>query len=143
MVPLMTTTETIINLWYYVGEDRQLIFTLAGRAYIAKGTDEEKIALLQHLAGTDYPLAIRRLVPDRYVSNYAGKMMTAVAHITERDNPATPLFEEVYQAIEEDLIKIAEAHNFPVDDFKIPDNPLFIMTALYKDDYGEIHVLGT
>jgi len=135
-------TETIINLWYFVDEDRQFIVVLAGRAYIANGTDEEKTALLKQLSGTDYPLAIRRLVPDRYVSDYAGKMRPGVAPVSELDNPATQLFEEVYQAIAEDLAKMAEAQNLPVDDFKIPDNPLFVMTALYQDDYGTIHALG-
>jgi len=138
----VTTTEIIINLWYFVDEDRQFIFALAGRAYIARGTDEEKTALLKRLAGTDYPLAIRRLVPDRYISDYAGKILPGIAPVSELDDPATQLFEEVYQAIEEDLAKTAEAQNLPVDDFKISDNPLFVMTALYQDDYGAIHVLG-
>jgi len=138
----MSAPEVIINLWYFVDEEQQFIISLAGRAYIAKGTDEEKTALLQKLAITDYPLAIRRLVPDRYVSDYAGKMRPGIAHISELDNPATPLFEQVYQAIEEDISKMADEHGLPIDDYKIPANPLFVMTALYQDDYGEIHVLG-
>lgn len=139
----MASPEIIINLWYYVDEDQQFIVALAGRAYIAGGTDEEKTALLRQLSSTDYPLAIRRLVPERYVSDYAGKMRPGVAPVAELDNPATQLFEEVYQAIEEDLAKTAEVQNLPVDDFKIPDNPLFVMTALCQDDYGITHVLGT
>lgn len=138
----MSTSETIVNFWYYVDEQRQFILSLAGRAYIAGGTDEEKTALLQQLAFTDYPLAIRRLVPDRYVADYAGKMRPGVP-IAELDNPATLLFKGVYKAINADLASMAEAHNQPADDFKIPANPLFVMTALYRDDHGETHVLGT
>lgn len=139
----MNSTEIIVNLWYYVDEECQFISTLAGRAYIADGTDEEKTALLKRLAQTDYPLAVQRLVPDRYVSDFAGKMRPGIAHVSELDNPATQLFEDVYQALEEKLAKMAETRNLPVDDFKIPDSPLFVMTALYQDDYGEIHVIGT
>ncbi len=138
----MSAPEVIINLWYYIDEAQQIIISLAGRAYIVQGTDEEKTTLLQKLAVTDYPLAIRRLVPDRYVSDYAGKMRPGIAHISELDNPATQLFEEVYLAIEEDMAKMTDAHGLPPDDYKIPENPLFVMTALYQDDYGEIHVLG-
>lgn len=138
----MTTAETIVNLWYYVNEERKFIFALAGRAYIAAGTDEDKTALLKQLAATDYPLAIRRQVPDRYVADYAGKMSLGVVPVSELDDPATQLFEEVYRDIDADLAKMAESQNQPVDDFMIPDNPLFVMTALYLDDYGTTHVLG-
>jgi hypothetical protein len=37
--------EIIVNLWYYVDEGCQFIFALAGRAaYVAQGSDEEKVA---------------------------------------------------------------------------------------------------
>jgi hypothetical protein len=138
----MITPEIVVNLWYYVDEGQQFIFALAGRAYMANGTDEEKTALLKQLASSDYPLAVHCLVPDRYVTNYAGKMVPGVAHASELGDPETQLFEEVYQVIEEDMGKMAESQNLPVDDFKIPANPLFVMTALHRDDYGDIHVLG-
>lgn len=139
----MDEKEIIVNLWYYVDEECQFVFALAGRAYMAKGTDEEKKAMLKKLAETDYPLATRRLVPDNYSCEYAGKSCRGVVHISELDDPGTQLFEGVYQAIEEDLAKIAEAQNLPVEDFKIPDTPLFVMTALYQDGYGKVHVIGT
>ncbi|MCF8129404.1 MAG: hypothetical protein K9N10_12885 [Deltaproteobacteria bacterium] len=138
----MNPPEIIVNLWYYVDEGCQFIFALAGRAYVAQGGDEEKTALLKQLAETDYPLATRRLVPDNYVCEYAGKSRRGVAHISELENPETQLFECVYQALEEDLAKIANSQNLPAEDFKIPDNPLFVMTALYQDDYGEVHMVG-
>ena len=134
--------EIILNLWYYVDEEQQFIFALAGRAYIANGSDEEKTALLKQLAATDYPLAFKLPTPDRYVTFYAGKMRPGIAHATELDDPATQLFEEVYQAIEADLAKMAEERNCPMEDYKIPDNPLFVMTALYQEDEGGVRVLG-
>jgi hypothetical protein len=135
-------SEIILNLWYFVDEDQQFIFSLSGRAYIANGTDDEKISLLKQLACTDFPLAVYRLVPDRYVSDFAGKMRPGIALVSELDDSATQLFEELYRAIEEDFVKMAETQNRTVGDFKIPENPLFVMTALYLDDYGEIHVCG-
>lgn len=134
--------EIILNLWYYVDEDQQFIFALAGRAYMASGTDEEKTALLKQLAATDYPLALQLPTPDRYVTFFADKMRPGIAPVSELDDPATQLFEEVYQAIEADLAKMAQEQNCPVDEFKIPDNPLFVMTALYLEDEGGVRVLG-
>lgn len=139
----MTDPEIIVNLWYYVDEACQFVFALAGRAYVAKGSDEEKTALLKQLAETDHLLATRQPAPDNYICEYPGKSRQGVAHISELDNPGTQLFECVYQALEADLAKTAESRNLPVEDFKIPDNPLFVTTALYGDDYGEVHVMRT
>lgn len=49
---------------------------------------------------------------------------------------------EWYQAIEADLAKMAVDRDWPLDDYKIPDNPLFVMTALYQEDEGGVRVLG-
>lgn len=133
--------EIILNLWYYVDEDQQFILALAGRAYMANGTDEEKTALLKQLSVTDYPLALKLPTPDRYVTFFADKMRPGIAPVSELDNPATQLFEDLYQAIEADLVKMAEDRNWPLDDYKIPDNPLFVMTALYQEDEGVLRVL--
>jgi hypothetical protein len=130
--------EIILN----VDEDQQCIFALAGRAYIADGTDEEKTALLKQLSGTDYPLALKLPTPERYVTFYNDKMRPGIAHVSELDDPATQLFEEVYQAIEAKMAKMAEERDWPLDDYKIPDNPLFVMTALYQEDAGGVRVLG-
>jgi PAS domain S-box-containing protein len=65
-----------------------------------------------------------------------------IAPVSGLDDPATQLFEEVYQAIEADLAKMAEERNCLVEDYKIPDNPLFVMTALYLEDEGGVRVLG-
>ena len=139
---MKTSSEVIVNLWYFVDKHHQVIHSLAGRAYIAEGSDDEKTHLLKQLAGTDFPLATRLPVPDRYQCDCFGNMLTGFAHVSELDNPATLLFEEIYQAIDNNLAEKALANGLPVEIFKIPDNPLFVMTALYEDDAGIIHVLG-
>jgi hypothetical protein len=134
----MTDPEVIVNLWYYVDENKEFIFSLAGRGYIADGTDEEKIELLKKLSTTDYPNAICRFVPNRYKVHYAGKTQAGIAPVSELDNPSTQLFEEIYQGIEADMERLANLQHLPLDGLKIPENPLFVMTALYRDDYGEV-----
>lgn len=135
-------TETILNLWYIVDENQQYIFGIAGRAYIASGTDDEKTALLKQLATTDFPMALRLPVPDRYETFYADQMRSGIVPVAELDNPATQLFEELYQAIDAELAEKAVALNLPTDSYKIPDNPLYVMTALYLEDEGGARVLG-
>jgi hypothetical protein len=125
----MVDKEIIVNLWYYVDEVCQFVFALAGRAYVAKGT-MKKTALLNQLAETDHLLAIRQPVPDNYICEYAGKSRRGVAHISELDNPGIQLVECIYQALEADLAKTAEAQNLPVEDFKIPKNSLFVRKAM-------------
>lgn len=38
--------------------------------------------------------------------------------------------------------RVDEDRDWPLDDYKIPDNPLFVMTALYQEDVGGVRVLG-
>jgi len=38
--------------------------------------------------------------------------------------------------------EVKQAENWSLDDYKIPDNPLFVMTALYQEDEGGGRVLG-
>lgn len=98
--------------------------------------------MLKQLAASDYPLALHLPTPDRYATFFANKMRPGISPVSELDDPETQLFEEVYQAIDADLAKMAHEQNWPMDDYKIPDNPLFVMTALYREDSGNIRVLG-
>jgi|SRR6185369_12028361 len=122
--------EIIVNLWYIVDNATGLIWNIAGRAYHASGTDEEKTALLKSLAVTDYPLATRLCVPETYnVDEISG-----CCPLSELDNPSTALFEEVYRELESELqcrVTVADEATL-----KIPDNPLYVMTALVEDEKG-------
>ena len=128
--------EIIVNLWYILHKPTGVVYNLAGRTYYASGTDEEKLALLKQLASTDYLLATQFSVPDRF--NVDG--MNGCCLPEELDDPDTTLFEEVYQGLENEAglrITVAEFENL-----KIPDNPLFVITALYQEDHGGVPVFG-
>jgi len=139
---LFMPPEPIFNLWYIVDEEHQYIFSIAGRAYIADGTDDEKTALLKQLAATDFPMALQLPVPDCYETFYVDRMRPGIVPVAELDNPATQLFEELYQAIDAELAERAEKMRLPADTYKVPDNPLYVMTALYLEDEGGARVLG-
>ena len=55
--------EIIINLWY-VHDEEGIIYSLRARAYVGKGTDEEKLALLRECAEIDYLIAQPYPIPE-------------------------------------------------------------------------------
>src|SRR5450631_2956262 len=62
----MNNPEIILNLWAIHDPDDNVIYGLAGRAYFAGGTDEQKLALLKQLAVSDFVMALRMPVPERF-----------------------------------------------------------------------------
>lgn len=128
----MTNSEIIVNLWYILHKPTGVIFGLAGRAYYAGGTDDEKVALLKRLAATDYLLATRFPVPERFeVNNISG-----CCSVDEPNAPATTLFEEVYQELEGEIaMRLTMGERVAL---KIPDNPLFVVTCLLENEDGTL-----
>ena len=128
----MTNSEIIVNLWYIVDKSTGLISTIAGRAYHATGSDDDKTALLKRLAVCDYPLATRCFVADRFkVDDFEG-----FTTLDELNNPETTLFEEVYTALEQDLAYITTIA--PSESLKIPEKPLYVMTSLVEEADGTL-----
>lgn len=67
----MGEPEIIVNCWLYT--DSRLIYALAVRTYMMTGTDEEKFAVLNALAPTDFHFAYHFPLPDNYTSEFEGK----------------------------------------------------------------------
>lgn len=128
----MTNPEIIVNLWYIIHKSTGLIFTLAGRTYHATGSDDDKTALLKRLAVSDYLLATQYSVPDRFNVDGLDGCTTPI----ELDDPETTLFEEVYAGLESELAGTMTLA--PIDSLKIPENPLYVMTALVEGADGTL-----
>lgn len=54
--------EVILNLWYET--DGSIISSLRSKAYVASGSDQEKLTFLQRRANTDFAEARVHGVPD-------------------------------------------------------------------------------
>ena len=136
----MENTEIVVNLWYVMDADTNLVYRLAGRVYALAGTDAEKTSLLKTLSRSDYLVAETFPVPRRFhVSNGKGQMDGFCFPQTLRDN-LTNVYEEVFAALEKDIparIRFIgeEAETIPLT---IPQNPLCITTALVEDTNGTL-----
>ena len=140
----MNNPEIIINLWAIHDPDVNVIYGLAGRTYYASGTDEEKTALLKQLAVSDFVLATRMPVPDRFNVESEGETLNGYCKLNELYNPKTTLFKELFLELESEMVSRFKADTGG-DDFpeflKISDNPLYIVTALVEDEDGSIRAV--
>lgn len=141
----MNNPEIIINLWAIHDPADSIIYGLAGRTYFASGTDEEKTALLKQLAVSDFMLATRMPVPERFSIESVEGAMTGFCPLNELYNPATTLFDEMLRELGCELAFRFKADSGDADipeALKISANPLFIITALVEDEEGSIRAVA-
>lgn len=138
----MNNAEIIYNFWAIHDPADKVVYGLAGRAYYACGTDEQKMALLKQFAVSDFVLATRMPVPDRYSVESDGETLAGYCKLTELYNPETTLFQEMVYELESEIIYRYKANSGGEGDvpdvLKAPANPLFLITALYEDENGFI-----
>ncbi len=113
-----------------------------GRAYALEGTEQEKLQTLRRLAKTDYLVARQFRVPERFsVTNTAtGEEKKHLAHWFGHDGYVFDLFKEVLDEIELELPEhVAFEDGEPQTvKMKLPQDPLFVLTPLIEDDFGNI-----
>jgi len=140
----MTNPEIILNLWAIHDPEDNVIYGLAGRAYYVSGTDEQKIALLKQLAVSDFVLALRMPVPERYCIESGGESLSGLCSLNELYNPATSLFRDLYCELEREFMFHSASGGDGAGSpgaITIPDNPLYVITALVEDDNGVIRAV--
>lgn len=138
--------ELIFNLWGLYDASTGTVYALSGRAYNVAGTDREKLDFLKRVARTDYVLAKRYPVPERFGIVYPdGQEQKGVTHLNTLYQPEAQIFEGVFQQIEAELPPLPR---FSDDDFievpqTIPQDPLCVTTVLYEDEAGNIRPIIT
>jgi len=133
-----------MNLWCICDQDDKVIYGLAGRAYCVSGTDEEKTALLKQLALTDFGLANRMPVPDRFSVEVKGELMTGICSLSELNNKETTLFQEMYEELQAEIDSRYNGSSTDEGQMRIttiPQNPLFLLTALVEENDGSIKAM--
>lgn len=138
--------ELIVNFWAYCDSSTNLLYALSGRAYTAKGTDEEKINLLRSLAPTDYATAKRYELPNRFSVAYGdGTVLKKVAQPQAVHDPNAHLFEEMFANIEAELPTLRKVIGTKVQETpqKLSANPLIVATILYEDEMGNTRPIVT
>jgi hypothetical protein len=131
--------EVCLNLWYFV-EATGLVFRLAAKAYALRGTEEEKLAALRQLSGTDHLTATQGFVPKRFVSTLgketiAGAIPAPVIH----DNHST-IFGPLMDQVEAELPKQIHVVEGEYREFtmKLPRAPLCVTTSVYETESGQL-----
>ena len=134
-----STAEVCLNLWYFV-DDSGIVIRIAGKAYALRGTDEEKLAALHLMAGTDHLTATQASVPDRFViPSEHGELKGAAPFNLFYDNEANG-YGALIDQIERELPKGIRSVNGSYEQFSmtIPQQPLIVTTAVYEREDGEL-----
>ena len=133
----MSGQEIILNLWFVI-DDEGLIYSLRARCYVHCGTDEEKLAFLQSVAGTDYLVAQSFEIPERFhatLHNEHGsdKLPVAIYSGIRASVPLSDLFEDAIQEMEKQIPKQTR--------LQIGQQPIVCMTPLLGDEDGNMRPL--
>ena len=136
---LHSTAEMCLNLWYFV-DDSGIVVRIAGKAYALRGSDEEKLAALHLMAGTDHLTATQAKVPDRFVIRTEhGELKGTAPFNLFCDNDANG-YDALIDQIERNLPKGIRSVDGRYEQFsiKIPQQPLIVTTAVYEREDGEL-----
>lgn len=139
----MQTTELVLNLWYVMEQRDKLVYAVAGKAYALAGADHEKTRILKLLAATDFLTAQFCPVPqDFYVVAPNGN----VPGITTPEILQTYLdavFAEVFEMLDATLANQFSlvARDPDAQRLRLPEEPLFVLTALVDDGSGRLHAV--
>jgi len=126
--------EIILNLWS-VQDSQGIIYSLRARAYVAVGSDEEKLSMLRTFAEADYLIAKSFPIPENFHTTINGELLP-VAHAPSLESMAAPplaIYEDAICALNDDL---------PAQTgLQIPNDPLVCITVLLSDASGNLKPL--
>lgn len=134
--------EVVLNLWAYAGEDGY-VMRLSAKAYVMQGDDQEKLALLHDMSGTDFLSSAWLKVPSNFTMNGPdGAEMKGVAHASMLSNEISqahlfgPLIEKIAESLPTQLRSIdGEYIEFKLD---MPENPLSVTTLVVEYEDGRL-----
>jgi len=134
-----TGAEVCLNTWFFV-DDTGMVIRIAAKAYSLTGTDEQKLAILKSLAGTDHLTAVQGRVPSRYVTNVDGQEMPGSIPAAALQADPLPVFDDLYSEIEKSLPQLYRAANYEYQPFKMKLNEpfLWVMTTVYESPDGQL-----
>ncbi|MDA8428626.1 MAG: hypothetical protein M0T70_05160 [Geobacteraceae bacterium] len=136
----MFEPELCLNLWYYLDAEAGFIYALSGRAYWLSGTDEDKYDILKKLSVSDYKIARRYRLSDRFVLHFGEEAKKGYTTPDIIRTHGIEAFKEVLQELEEEFPPVATTVGGKtiMEQTKIPDNALCLFTALKEEELGEI-----
>jgi hypothetical protein len=128
--------EIVLNLWVFADVYGD-VFRIAGKAYAAEGSDDEKYALLRSLARCDFLTAESRPVPHNFgFVGSGGKKVSGVAHASDIHFPPAhkALFLELIEKLEREVPVQFRQKNGEVETFRLTrsERPLTVTTIILE-----------
>ncbi len=133
--------ELCLNIWIVVNQETGFVKSLGARMYCLEGTDEQKTAALKFMAGSDFALATKMQIPDNHVVHHGDEVIEGAVPPAELEDMSSPIYEELYSFMEKQKDNQLAFEGF--DCFlgeRIPDNPLYVVTPLVENEFGEIEM---
>lgn len=124
----------ILNLWY-VHDEEGFIYSLRVKAYVAEGSEEEKLQFLRDRAQFDYLIAESFPVPfDYHINLVEGReeRKLAVGHVSMLKMLVSRI------ALFEEAIKAVESRFSAQSNISVPENPVVCITPLAQNSEGTI-----
>ena len=131
--------EICLNTWFFV-DSTGMVIRIAAKAYALKGTDEEKLAILKSLAGTDHLSATQGRIPQRYVTSVDGQEMAGSIPAAALQSDPLPVFDDLFTEIEKSLPQLYRAVNDQYEPFKLQltEPFLWVMTSIFESNDGQL-----
>lgn len=132
--------EVVLNLWAFVDEGGY-IQRIAGKFYVLEGSDQQKLAILRQLSGSDFLSAQWRPVPKNFrITNPDGEELIGIAHVSMLPDPNThpslfgPLMDELATEIPPQMRSVnGEFESFRLE---LPEAPLCVTTQILEFEDG-------
>jgi hypothetical protein len=126
--------EVILNLWYET--DGLIVSALRSKAYVASGTDEEKLIFLQERANTDFTDAELHPVPDAVKAEV--KLVGESGNASLGEHCTLEMLEMMggFMALFRDIVNATPSHGFRFD----TSQALMCITGLVEGPDGELAV---
>jgi hypothetical protein len=133
--------DICFNLWLIVDKESAYIYSYMGKAYALRGTDDEKLKILQALTVDDHHTVPRRKLPDRFVLHIDGQDMLGVTTLEISRRPDSGFFDELLDQLEKELPKqprffMGKTLQYPIP---VSKSPLCVTTVLLEDEHGLLH----
>jgi hypothetical protein len=134
-----TDAEICLNTWFFV-DSTGMVIRIAAKAYALKGTDEEKLAILKSLAGTDHLTATQGRIPTQYVTNVDGQEMAGSIPVTALQLDPIPVFDDLFAEIAKALPQLYRAVDNEYEPFKLQltEPFLWVMTSIFESNDGQL-----
>ena len=134
-----TGAEICLNLWYFP-DQQGIVLRIAAKAYALKGSDQEKLAVLKSLSGTDHLTATWDGVPKNQVIDQDDRRMEGATHAYAVPMMVTSLFGDLINKVEKQLpVVLRECDGDYVKNIqKIPQEPLTVITAVHETPDGRL-----